>query len=513
MKCSQVQQLLVFYLDHECAPSERALIQAHLSGCPICQNEVSRLSIVQEQIGSALQRRAATAVPPQDAWSRLETQLTQVQLPAPSVRLGKRSCKAPCASLPTMMKPFSGGIAMQKRLILAASLVVLAVAIAVGISLFNRVTPVSARVVLDRAYRVQMLAAPVQGIEHIRTETYSNPQGLAADQGMDTIVESYHDLQTGNTRLVTIDQKTGKVLNVFAYDGTYTYSQNWRNASDPLTVYRSPQSQVSKKEINPGANDNAQTMKAWFDQMRNSPNVQLVGQETWEDGRSVYVLRSEQEVKLQVSATTEHSSGIVIVYFDVHTYEILGNKVTITRDGQEIVLSTSRTIVNETLPAVTQVAWDLSDLSGIQIVDDPNGTQGDLLPEVITPQDLASKTQSGYLLKTTPAGFSLEISAPPRQSLDKIYIYIASYTDEANDLFVIQASGPDESGAMLKQAVDTYTTASGLVVHFMDSTPTPDGKTFIDAVVEAPDGVTFMITSNLPLDTVKAWSEDLVLVK
>jgi type II secretory pathway pseudopilin PulG len=52
-------------------------------------------------------------------------------------------------------------------------------------------TPVSARQILDRAYEVQTQQAAEQGIQHIRSEIYSNIEALPEEQGMDTIGESY----------------------------------------------------------------------------------------------------------------------------------------------------------------------------------------------------------------------------------------------------------------------------------------------------------------------------------
>ena len=83
MKCEQVQSLLVSYLNNETTPSERAMLQAHLSGCLACQKELSRISNMQGQLSSVLQRRAAQALPSSAAWERLEARLAQDAQPAP----------------------------------------------------------------------------------------------------------------------------------------------------------------------------------------------------------------------------------------------------------------------------------------------------------------------------------------------------------------------------------------------------------------------------------------------
>ena len=80
MNCEQVQLLLVAYLDGEVTPSERTLIQAHLSRCTVCQQDLTLLSTARSRVRSMLQRRAVYAVPSAEAWNRLEAKLPKVQV-------------------------------------------------------------------------------------------------------------------------------------------------------------------------------------------------------------------------------------------------------------------------------------------------------------------------------------------------------------------------------------------------------------------------------------------------
>jgi anti-sigma factor RsiW len=96
MNCGQVKALLLAYLDGEVTPSERVLIQTHLSGCTVCQQELNLLSTARSQIRSALQRRAIQAVPSREAWSRLEASLTEAAQPSPKLKAWL-SRKAPSA--------------------------------------------------------------------------------------------------------------------------------------------------------------------------------------------------------------------------------------------------------------------------------------------------------------------------------------------------------------------------------------------------------------------------------
>ncbi|MCR4406868.1 MAG: zf-HC2 domain-containing protein [Anaerolineae bacterium] len=84
MKCREVNELLIAYLDNEVTPSERALIQAHLAGCDACQEELAALSALQSRVSQFLQVRAAQAAPSPQAWSRLQTRLAREARPSPS---------------------------------------------------------------------------------------------------------------------------------------------------------------------------------------------------------------------------------------------------------------------------------------------------------------------------------------------------------------------------------------------------------------------------------------------
>ena len=117
-------------------------------------------------------------------------------------------------------------------------------------------------------------------------------------------------------------------------------------------------------------------------------------------------------------------------------------------------------------------------------------------------------------MKDVPSGYSLEITAPPEQPNEPSYVYVAAYRTKQNDYFVIQGGMSADNVPALKAAADeVYTTASGLVVMFEKDTADSSGKVYVSATVSAPDGVTFMITSTLPRETVKAWAENLTPAK
>lgn len=252
---------------------------------------------------------------------------------------------------------------------LAAALIITIVAVFTA----NIANPVSAKEILEHAYAAEA-RVHTEGIEHIRSEVSSSGEALPEDKAGSSIVEKYRDLQSGNLRMVVTDSKTGQVLHVAAFDGTYFYSSDGRKDGDGssgnLTVYRTPQNREDYAK--PGEVDDT-TSKEMFDKMRNDPNVQ-VKEETWADGRTVYNLQSQlsqSELKLKELVEGEEQSllGLVNVYFDADTYKMLGHRVTIEKNGEEILNSSEMILVSEILPAGSSVAWDLSDLSGITIVD------------------------------------------------------------------------------------------------------------------------------------------------
>jgi ABC-type glycerol-3-phosphate transport system substrate-binding protein len=77
MKCREVSDLLIAYLDGEVTPSERVLIQAHLTECAACRKDLDALAEAQARISRFLQRRAVAATPSPQSWRSLQAKLRQ----------------------------------------------------------------------------------------------------------------------------------------------------------------------------------------------------------------------------------------------------------------------------------------------------------------------------------------------------------------------------------------------------------------------------------------------------
>jgi len=513
MNCEQVQSLLVSYLDGEVTPSERTLIQAHLSHCTVCQQELTLLSTARGRVRSMLQRRAVHAVPSAEAWNRLEAKLPKgTEQPTSKFEVWFTS-KAPGVKHASNPKTIFGGVPMKKRSIFSAMAGVVVLAI-LAVFVARNVIPVSARQIMDRAYEVQSQQSAEQGIQHIRTEIFSNLETLPEEQGMDWIVESYFDLQSGNFRLVSIDIKTGKITDALAYDGSYEYNSEGTKSNTPdgsaLMIYRSPLTQASalSQKLRFRYGVEGLDAKTLFDKMRNDPNTQLAGKETWEGGLQVYALRSQQPLKVLVDNNVAEPMGLVTVYFEVDTYRIAGSRVTMEKDGKELLISLERTLMNETLPAGTSVDWSLNDLQGVTFVDDLNGEHAS--PKVISVEELASKTDSAYLLKIIPEGFSLEIDSLGKRAADQLFFYEATYTNEVGEYFTIRTFS-DKPLEDTSWADETYTTASGLTLYFVNQ-PSTEPK-FTGGLMQDPNGNTYAIDSTLSRERIKELLEDLVLVK
>jgi hypothetical protein len=82
MNCREVNQLLVPFLNQEIVPSEYALIQTHLAGCPACQQKLTTLSATRSRLIRSMKLQAAEATPSPQAWNRLQIRVAEVVRPS-----------------------------------------------------------------------------------------------------------------------------------------------------------------------------------------------------------------------------------------------------------------------------------------------------------------------------------------------------------------------------------------------------------------------------------------------
>jgi len=89
MDCKSISELLAAYLDGEVTAKEGEQIEAHLSACPQCREELMALTATQKGLRQALKEMAAKAVPPVESWDRIKQRAgikNKVEQPAPKRR-------------------------------------------------------------------------------------------------------------------------------------------------------------------------------------------------------------------------------------------------------------------------------------------------------------------------------------------------------------------------------------------------------------------------------------------
>ena len=384
-------------------------------------------------------------------------------------------------------------------LILAVTLVVVVVIFVAG-----SVTTVSAQQILTRAIAAQ--TPPTHGIWHTQIQIYENHAMLAGDHpGTTTIDEDYLDTTNGQYRFV--QDSAGEIMQVNAFDGAYTYFglRSGDNAgNNPLKVERvkAGSDQGAKTRLI----DPAAIAKSLFDDFLNNPRVRVDSQRTWTDGRPVYIL-VDDNTQNQKGANGTTYTGSVRMVFDAKTYRLIENRTTVRKDGQDIVIDEAQWLVDEVLPAGSPVAWDLSDLKGITVVDGTPSTQTSPTFETLTEQELAAHTKNFYTLKPLPAGYSEKIVAVTDQPKEHDYQFEIDYTGPNGETFGLQAVGQMDPGFVASSFYDgSYKAGSGLVVYYSPSHS--GGGT--SAMLMAPDGYGFLLTSSLPRGQVQNLVETLV---
>jgi anti-sigma factor RsiW len=521
MNCETTQTLLAAYLDGEVTPSEKMLIRAHLSNCTVCQQELNLLSTARGRVRSALQHRAGHAVPSAEAWNRLEAKLPKVQVSFLSEEAQPSSTQfgtwlsrlAPGVSR-IFAQLISGGVTMQKQKILATGMSVLVIAVA-AVLIFNSATPVSAQQILERAAAAQSAVEAGEGIWHTLVEVYENPQALEGDQaGATTMMESYTDASTGYSLFTTVDAN-GKLLEISANDETFNYfmMREAEEVDQPLIVHRTP---ISQDDLRKGAfgGNSSDMAESLFEHYKSNPRVELKGKENW-GGRQVYLLVDPnfQTSKLPNGEEEKTFTGTMQMVFDAKTYELLESQTTVFKNDKEIVIEKVKFLVDETLPAETQVTWNLSDLQGVTFVDDaPQEVEAeDPVFTTISQEELATHPDT-YVLSAIPDGFTQEIIESPEQPSGEPYRYEVHYNNAAGESFELMAVGFMDDGFVETSFYDgSYKTSSGKVLYYSSGTPvnSPKGTS---AMLVTENGVSFLVFSTMPREQVETLVEDLVLL-
>lgn len=406
---------------------------------------------------------------------------------------------------------------MRKRYILGAGTTVLALAL-VAVLTFQRVVPVSAQTILDRATAAQAAQSAAQGIQHTRIEIYENPQAVEGKQAGTTVInETYYDPATGYYHFLSQDLN-GKILEVGAVDGSYDYialAEDIANGS--ITIHRTPLDQDdAQKKL--AVNSDTTSMESLFDHFRKNPHVEVAGKET-RDGRQVYVLvnRNFQTSKLPNGQDQKDFIGTMTMVFDAQTYQLVESETTVYKNGKEIVIEKVRFLVDEVLQPGTPVDWSLNDLQNVTFMDDQPQEVEDVSFETISAEQLSAHTNlysQAFVLHNIPEGFTQEIVAMSNQPTDEPYRYEIHYRNPASGAaFNLQAVGVMDEGFIEKSFYDgSYKSAAGLVLNYSSSHPEGSGNGTA-GMLTVPGGTSFLLDSTLSRAEVEALVDNLVPLK
>jgi len=122
MNCKKIRQLLLSYLDNEVSPKEREAIEAHLSVCSGCRNELETLAETQRQLRQGLTVIAARASSSPHVWSAIKARLgRQHERTVPILGAVKSRVRGVAAGL--MSRPaWQKSLAYQLAIVLVAGL-------------------------------------------------------------------------------------------------------------------------------------------------------------------------------------------------------------------------------------------------------------------------------------------------------------------------------------------------------------------------------------------------------
>jgi hypothetical protein len=463
-------------------------------------------------------RAAAAAPAPDPAFvSRLRAQVNAASAAPGQPARGQH---------PTHPKPFPfRGQIMRTRYLIPALVAVMLIA-AAAFFVLHPTGAVSAQQILDRASAVQSAPPPAQGIWHTRSENFQDFQPLGGTTPPSTTTDDeYINLATNQSRGVTLDEN-GKAISAYSSDAAYTYSYPaGAAASAPLTILRAPltpddqQKQAAVRQA-ASSSDRATTESALFAQFRGNPRVELVGKQTWIDGSQAYVLidRNYQTSQTPDGQETQTFTSSVKMIFSAQTFRLLASQTTVRKDGQDVLISSYRILVDEYLPAQSAVAWDLSDLPGAVIVDAPKDAQsdtqsGEVQFELLSEHELALRAHA-YVLRSVPAGLTLKIVAVKNQPADEPYHYEVNYTVGEDIIFGLMEVGVMDPGFIETNFYDgSYVAANGMVLHYSTSSHADPGDVSTSAILVLPDGNSYLLGASLTRAEVQRLVEDLVPVK
>lgn len=219
MKCKEVKELLLSYLDNEVTPEERGAIEAHLPSCFGCREELEALASTQRELRQAFEVITARASPSPYAWTALKQRLMR-----------EEQCRIPVLdSARSRIKERIDGLRSRPvwQVMLARAL---AVAVIVGLCL---TIPLLLRQSLE--VRAESIAMEDPGVQVLLAEKgFLQPSmvnAIAVRSNKGNIYYVYLTSPNDDTQIgtVTVDIKEGIVTKVGLTEVTGEYS--WLSGS------------------------------------------------------------------------------------------------------------------------------------------------------------------------------------------------------------------------------------------------------------------------------------------
>ena len=213
MKCKEVNQLLLSYLDNEVSPKEQRAIKAHLSACPSCREELEALASTQRELRQAFKTITARVSPSPYTWAIIKQQL-----------LGEERRTVPILDL-AKSKIRDGMERLMSRPVWQVALArALAVALIVGLCL---TVPLLLR--HSPEVRAESIAMEDSGVQVLLAEkgflqpSMVNAIAVKSDKG--NIYHVYLMSPKDDTQIgtVTVDIKEGMVIKIVLLQDTEEY--------------------------------------------------------------------------------------------------------------------------------------------------------------------------------------------------------------------------------------------------------------------------------------------------
>jgi len=129
VKCEDVNELLIPYLDDELGKEEKKVVELHLSTCLRCREELETLAAIRTGARQALKVMAAKAIPPEQSWKVIEQRLAGKRQPKIALLSGAKS------KLEGGINMIKGGLVSRPPAWKPAVIGVLVAALAVGLAL------------------------------------------------------------------------------------------------------------------------------------------------------------------------------------------------------------------------------------------------------------------------------------------------------------------------------------------------------------------------------------------